>query len=390
MTTVERSVRLETALAELADIETAILDALRQFGDRVAIHPDVPALFADVERMALDHVDAIEVRYRSLTGLMLQLRGSESGSGTISEHELASFHPVSSSLRALYARLNEAVIAYSTLTLMAARFRDSWTAASEGTTAHIGRACTQEYMAAIGQITEIIYNVVRWELDGADLECQCTCPSCIIGICVGPAAMRNTFSEAWNAARPPMADTGIVVQPPRTGSAADEAGFRPGDVIVAVDGEKVDSVPALQKAVKGHLPHEWIEFGVRRNGEVISLVAERRSDLEFELDTNVEDCVQAPGSDFYQDRARDIHARVLENYSANGIGGNGLSSLSPREIQVLCLAADGASNPEIAEELEIKRATVARHIANILEKLGAANRTEAVSMAATGGLLSYS
>ncbi|MDP6823166.1 MAG: LuxR C-terminal-related transcriptional regulator [Dehalococcoidia bacterium] len=389
MTTLQQSARLEAALTELADIETAILDAVHRLEDRVSPHPDVPALFADIERMAHDHLDAIKVRYRSLAGLVLQVGGTGSGSGSTGKHELADFHPVSSSLRALYTQLNEAVIAYSTLTLMAVRFRDSWVAASEGTTAHIGRAYTQEYMAAIGRITETIYDVVRWELDGEGLECQCTCPSCVIGICVGPAAIRNTFSEAWNAARPPMADTGIVVQPPRIGSAADEAGFRQGDVIVTADGAKVDSVPVLQKVVKSHLPHEWIEFGVLRNGDVIPLIAERRSDLDVELDMNVEDCVQAPGSDFYQDRARDIQARVRENGSTNGSGPTGLASLSPREIQVLRLAAEGAHNPEIAESLGIKRATVARHIANILEKLGAANRTEAVSIAATGGLLSY-
>lgn len=389
MTTVQRSARLEAGLAELAGIETAILTALSRLGDRVARHLDAPALFADIERTAHGHLTALSDRFRAMTGDELRVRQPGRAPGLTGEHGIANFHPVSSSLRVLYTLLHEAVIGYSTLTLVAVRFRDSWVAASEGTTAHIARAHTQEYMAAAGRITEMIHDVVRWELDEDGLECRCTCPSCGIGLCVGPVSTRAIFSEAWNAARGPMGETGIKVPPPRAGSAADEAGFRQGDVVVAVDGARVDSVSVLQKAVRDHRPTERIEFEVRRNGDVISLVAERRSDLGYELDTNMDDCVQPAGTEFYLDRARDIQKRVQQRGSRDRVGPTGLPSLSAREIQVLRLAADGASNPEIAEELGIKRATVARHIANILEKLGAANRTEAVSMAAAGGLHSY-
>jgi DNA-binding NarL/FixJ family response regulator len=46
----------------------------------------------------------------------------------------------------------------------------------------------------------------------------------------------------------------------------------------------------------------------------------------------------------------------------------------------------GATNPIIAGELAISRSTVASHVTHILDKLGAANRTEAVQLAAVGGL----
>ncbi len=389
MTTTQRSARLEAGLAEMADIEMVILEAVSQLGDRVAPHAEVRDLFADIDDMARDHLLALRARFQTMSGDGLDIEQPRRAPGLTGQRGFTDLHPVSSSLRVLYTLLHEAAIAYSTLMLVATRFRDSWVAASEGTTAHIARAHTQEYMAAVGRITEIVYDVVRWELDEDGLECRCTCPSCSIGVCVGPVGARAIFSEAWNAARPPMGETGITVHPPRTGSAADEAGFRQGDVVVAVDGVRVDSVSVLQKAIRDHEPTEQIEFEVRRNGDVISLVAERRSDLGIEPDANEEDCVQPAGSEFYLDRARDIQKRVHERGSGDGVDPAGLSGLSAREIQVLRLAADGASNPKIAEELGIRRATVARHIANILEKLGAANRTEAVSLAATGGLLSY-
>jgi ATP/maltotriose-dependent transcriptional regulator MalT len=53
--------------------------------------------------------------------------------------------------------------------------------------------------------------------------------------------------------------------------------------------------------------------------------------------------------------------------------------LTRREHQVLTVAATGASNAEIAAELVIAPGTVKKHLDNIYEKLGAANRTQAVT-----------
>jgi LuxR family transcriptional regulator, maltose regulon positive regulatory protein len=55
--------------------------------------------------------------------------------------------------------------------------------------------------------------------------------------------------------------------------------------------------------------------------------------------------------------------------------------LTARELQVLRLLADGRSNPAIAAELVISLDTVKRHVSHVLDKLQAANRTQAVSRA---------
>ena len=52
------------------------------------------------------------------------------------------------------------------------------------------------------------------------------------------------------------------------------------------------------------------------------------------------------------------------------------SSLTPREQQIAALVAVGASNKAIAEELSISHTTAARHVANILAKLGFTSRTQ--------------
>ncbi len=64
-----------------------------------------------------------------------------------------------------------------------------------------------------------------------------------------------------------------------------------------------------------------------------------------------------------------------------------VESLSERELEVLRLIAQGATNQEIASKLVITVGTVKSHINHVLDKLGAHNRTEAVARARAMGLL---
>jgi ATP/maltotriose-dependent transcriptional regulator MalT len=61
--------------------------------------------------------------------------------------------------------------------------------------------------------------------------------------------------------------------------------------------------------------------------------------------------------------------------------------LSDRELEVLRLVAAGRPNREIAEELVVVLDTVKKHVGRVLDKLGAANRTQAVARARELGLL---
>lgn len=61
--------------------------------------------------------------------------------------------------------------------------------------------------------------------------------------------------------------------------------------------------------------------------------------------------------------------------------------LTPREVQVLELLAEGLPNRAIAARLGISDQTVKFHVASISGKLGAANRTDAVRRAVRRGLI---
>ena len=62
-------------------------------------------------------------------------------------------------------------------------------------------------------------------------------------------------------------------------------------------------------------------------------------------------------------------------------------TLSPRERETLVLMAQGLTNPEIAAQLGLSERTAALHVGNVLSKLGAKSRTEAVALATRSGLL---
>jgi DNA-binding CsgD family transcriptional regulator len=65
----------------------------------------------------------------------------------------------------------------------------------------------------------------------------------------------------------------------------------------------------------------------------------------------------------------------------------GTAPLTPRELEVLRMMADGAANKEIAWKLAISEHTVKFHVASVMGKLNASSRTEAVTRGLRRGLI---
>ena len=87
---------------------------------------------------------------------------------------------------------------------------------------------------------------------------------------------------------------------------------------------------------------------------------------------------------------RTVHAgkRLVPPEVTGRLGDQALhSALTPREVEVLGHVARGLANKEIAEQLGTASGTVKMHIQNILAKLGASDRTHAVTIAIERGIL---
>lgn len=77
-----------------------------------------------------------------------------------------------------------------------------------------------------------------------------------------------------------------------------------------------------------------------------------------------------------------VSRATLEN-----LEGRAEKVLSPREVEVLSLAARAMSNAQVARLLYISEGTVKRHLTNIYAKLGVTSRVEAINKAITLGLV---
>jgi DNA-binding NarL/FixJ family response regulator len=84
------------------------------------------------------------------------------------------------------------------------------------------------------------------------------------------------------------------------------------------------------------------------------------------------------------------HAQRLMNVPAHvdrPLSAEWVQPLTPRELQILRMLADGLPNKSIATELQISDHTAKFHVSQILAKLGAESRTEAVTIAIRHGLV---
>ena len=113
-------------------------------------------------------------------------------------------------------------------------------------------------------------------------------------------------------------------------------------------------------------------------GEYPTLADARAADIDVDalVVASDADAERAP----MNPRAREMDDRLGDRQAFD-------EPLTPREVEVLELLAEGLPNKAIAERLRISDQTVKFHVASISGKLGAANRTDAVRRAVRRGLI---
>ena len=264
MTNTQNPNRLHTQLAYMIALEAAIEQKLEELIPEVAIHAEVKALLTGFQTLSKAQRQALEIRLQTITDAAALSSGTL-GILPVDKLSQEADYPVSTALQIIYSIFNQAVFGYSVLHALSTRFMDSLWVADEGTSYHLTRQHTQNYIQAIQQISGLLHDVVLWELDQEGLECQCICPSCGVGICLCALAGRSFLRDTWVEAGPIADDEGVYVQLPKQNSAATKAGLRRGNVILAVGGKEIESYGDLQRAVRNAEPGEEIRLTVRRD-----------------------------------------------------------------------------------------------------------------------------
>jgi len=262
--------RLHQHMAQLISLEACIEKTLEQQSNAVADYPDGAAVFQEFLKLARTHRQALEARLSTVTNNI------PVPNVAVETVQIDVNYPMSTSLRRAYVTLNEAIIDYTTLRILALRFRDSPVTGEENT-ADLADEHIRDYVGAVRKISQQIHDVVVWELEQEGHSCNCTCVCCGMGVCICTAYNRETLSNAWIDAGPIADDAEFTVLPPRPDSNAAIAGLQPGDLIVEADGREIESYGTLYEVVDGHDSGDSIELRVRRDpGELTNISVVRQ------------------------------------------------------------------------------------------------------------------
>ena len=257
--------RLHRHMAELITLEASIEKMLELQSKAVIAYPDGAAVIQEFVQLAHNHRQALEARLNIVANNVLipNMAGED--------FQFDDDYPMSTSLRRAYVSLNETIIDYTTLRILALRFRDSPVTGEENT-ANLADQHIRDYVGAVRKISQLIHDVIVWELEQEGHSCNCTCACCGMGVCICNVYNRETLSNAWVEAGPIADDSNFTMLPPRPDSNAAIAGLQSGDIIAEADGREIKSYGTLYEVFDEHEPGDSIGLRVRRDsGELIDI-----------------------------------------------------------------------------------------------------------------------
>ena len=144
-------------------------------------------------------------------------------------------------------------------------------------------------------------------------------------------------------------------------------------------GRRADALQALESAVRLAAPGGYVRRFVDDGASVAHLLPLVRRAAPAFVDEVIEACAGGPTRAAAQ-------APVRGSSPSRDADGALLEALTARELDVLRLMAEGASNAEIASSLVVSLGTAKWHVGHVLAKLGATSRTQAILRAQRLGL----
>lgn len=132
--------------------------------------------------------------------------------------------------------------------------------------------------------------------------------------------------------------------------------------------------------LSGHAEESYVQSAIRNGAHAYVLKSSSTDDLVRAIHE------AAAGRRFLSQAVAGPLIEALLNPAAD-VSADSYEALTTREREVLNLAAEGRSNPEIASRLFISRRTVETHRANLLRKLGLKSQTDLVRYAVDRGII---
>ena len=157
-------------------------------------------------------------------------------------------------------------------------------------------------------------------------------------------------------------------------------------LVLAAGGDETAALASLSEAFVLAIPQGYVRVFVDEGPPMARLVgklasSQRNGRMELPADVSGDDLERLQRAFGTGGTARRRSDRI--ELADSGV----LDLLTEREVEVLGLMAAGRSNQEIADDLFVVLDTVKKHVGHILDKLGAANRTQAVARARIRGLV---
>lgn len=114
----------------------------------------------------------------------------------------------------------------------------------------------------------LLPNAVAWQLDQEGIHCACICPMCSLGACGCVAYGTDTLTDAWRNAAPTESEpTGFVLRPPKPGSELARAGVHGGELVLAIDDQRVRGFSEIQAAIRKHALGDEVCLLIQRDSQ---------------------------------------------------------------------------------------------------------------------------
>jgi DNA-binding NarL/FixJ family response regulator len=168
--------------------------------------------------------------------------------------------------------------------------------------------------------------------------------------------------------------------------------LRPGLVLLDITMPKMSGLEAL-KIIKTEMPETYVVMLTvsEEDADLLDAIANGANgylmkDLNYHDFIDMLDGLES-GKAAITRRTTNRLMHSIANREQQNANATPSVHLTPRELELLKYVSDGLSNKAISQELFISDNTVKYHLRNILQKMGAQNRTEAVTQAIKLGLI---